>query len=148
MFSCQQCWDMCFVIMDLIFLCRFDCPKLIVPTINKFFYMHHPTDGITHTMALVTPAVEHWLEQEIAQWAHHERSIRRHIARWVDTLPLSYISLLYNTHAHKVINKNKHKFNNIYYITNTNLIMYIILHYKVTRKYYWPKIKGYIYKAC
>ena len=26
--------------------------------------MHHPTDRITH--ALVTPVVEHWLEQEIA----------------------------------------------------------------------------------
>ena len=23
---------------------------------------------ITHTMAFVTPVVEHWLEQEIAQW--------------------------------------------------------------------------------
>ena len=29
--------------------------------------MHHPTDRITHTMAFVTPVVEHWLEQEIAQ---------------------------------------------------------------------------------
>ena len=30
--------------------------------------MHHPTDRITHTTAFVTPVVEHWLEQEIAQW--------------------------------------------------------------------------------
>ena len=30
--------------------------------------MHHPTDRITHTMAFVTPVVEHWLEREIAQW--------------------------------------------------------------------------------
>ena len=29
--------------------------------------MHHPTDRITHTMAFVTPVVEHWLEREIAQ---------------------------------------------------------------------------------
>ena len=28
--------------------------------------MHHPTDSITHTMAFVTPVVEHWLEREIA----------------------------------------------------------------------------------
>ena len=28
--------------------------------------MHHPTDTITHTMAFVTPVVEHWLEQEIS----------------------------------------------------------------------------------
>ena len=27
-----------------------------------FFYMHHPTDRITHTMAFITPVVEHWLE--------------------------------------------------------------------------------------
>ena len=31
-------------------------------------------------MAFVTPVVEHWLEQEIAQWVHHEGSIRRPIA--------------------------------------------------------------------
>ena len=30
--------------------------------------MHHPTDRIAHTF--VTPDVEHWLEQEIAQWLH------------------------------------------------------------------------------
>ena len=29
------------------------------------FYMHHPTDRITHTTAFVTPVVEHWLEREI-----------------------------------------------------------------------------------
>ena len=38
--------------------------------------MHHPTDGVTHTTAFVTPVVEHWLEREIAQWVH-EGSIRR-----------------------------------------------------------------------
>ena len=32
--------------------------------------MHHPTDRITHTTAIVTPVVEHWLELEIAQWVH------------------------------------------------------------------------------
>ena len=32
-------------------------------------------DRITHTTAFVTPVVEHWLEQEIAQWIHHEGSI-------------------------------------------------------------------------
>ena len=54
--------------------------------------MHHPTDRITHTTAFVTPAVEHWMEREIAQWvhpmkdrsddpSHHERTL----------LPRSYI---------------------------------------------------------
>ena len=28
-------------------------------------------------MAFVTPIVEHWLEWEIAQWVHHERSINQ-----------------------------------------------------------------------
>ena len=49
---------------------------------------------IAHTMAFVTPVVEHWLDREIAQWvhpikdrsdyqSHHERTL----------LPRSYISL-------------------------------------------------------
>ena len=57
--------------------------------------MHHPTDRIANTTAIVTPVVEHWLEREIAQWvqpmkdrsddpSHHERTL----------LPRSYISLL------------------------------------------------------
>ena len=32
--------------------------------------MHHPTDRKAHTTTFVTPVVEHWLEQEIAQWVH------------------------------------------------------------------------------
>ena len=39
-------------------------------TARVLTYMHHPTDRITHTTALVTPVVEHWLEREIAPWAH------------------------------------------------------------------------------
>ena len=27
--------------------------------------MHHPTDRIIHTMAFITPVVEHWLEENI-----------------------------------------------------------------------------------
>ena len=30
-------------------------------------------------MAFVIPVVEHWLEQEIAQWVYHEGSIQRPI---------------------------------------------------------------------
>ena len=44
---------------------------LFFPIKSKgFFYMHHPTDRISHTTAFVTPVVEHWLEREIAQWVH------------------------------------------------------------------------------
>ena len=42
--------------------------------------MHHPTDMITHITAFVTPVMENWLEREIAQWVHHESSIRRPMA--------------------------------------------------------------------
>ena len=34
----------------------------------------------------VTPVVELWLEQEIAQWVHHEGSIWWSIAPWANTL--------------------------------------------------------------
>ena len=33
---------------------------------QDFFYIHYPTDRIAHTMAIVTPVVEYWLEWEIA----------------------------------------------------------------------------------
>ena len=48
--------------------------------------MHHPTDRVAHTTAFITPVVEHWLEREIVQWVHHERSIRRPIAPWANAL--------------------------------------------------------------
>ena len=38
--------------------------------------MYPPTDRIAHTTAFVTPVVENWLERDIAQWVHHEGSIR------------------------------------------------------------------------
>ena len=36
-------------------------PHRLLLSINKqgFFYMHYPTDRITHTTAFVTPVVEH-----------------------------------------------------------------------------------------
>ena len=57
--------------------------------------MHHLTDRIAHTTAFVIPVMEHWLEQETAQWvlpmkdrsddpSHQERKL----------LPQSYISLM------------------------------------------------------
>ena len=72
--------------------------------IYLFFYMHHPTDRITHTTAFVTPVMEHWLEREIAQWiqpmkdrsddpSHNERTL----------LPRSYISLRVWTHQIAIV---------------------------------------------
>ena len=39
-------------------------PHRLLLSINSkgSFYMHHPTDRITHTTSFVTPVVEHWLE--------------------------------------------------------------------------------------
>ena len=45
-----------------------------------FYYMRHPTDRKTHATVFVTPVVKHCLERQIAQWVHHEGSIRRPIA--------------------------------------------------------------------
>ena len=55
--------------------------------------MHHPTDRITHTTAFVTPVMEHWLEREIAQWIHHEGSIRPPHRTMSERSYDSYISL-------------------------------------------------------
>ena len=35
-------------------------------------------------MAIVIPVMEHWLEWAIAQWVHHERSIRQPIVPWAN----------------------------------------------------------------
>ena len=40
------------------------------------FICNHHIDRIAQTTSFVTPVMEHWLEQEIAQWVHHEGSIR------------------------------------------------------------------------
>ena len=61
----------------------------------RFFYMHHPTDRITHTTAFVTPVVEHWLEREIVQWVHPMKDRSDDPSHHEQTLlPRSYISLL------------------------------------------------------
>ena len=44
--------------------------RLLLSLAAMVFYIHHPTDRITHTTAFVTPVVENWLEREIAQWVH------------------------------------------------------------------------------
>ena len=40
---------------------------LFLISIKGIFYMHHPTDMIVHTMAFITPVLDHWLEQKIAK---------------------------------------------------------------------------------
>ena len=48
--------------------------------------MHLHTDRIAHTTTFGTPVMEHHLEWEIAQWVHHEGSIRWPITPWADAL--------------------------------------------------------------
>ena len=49
---------------------------LLFPISSKgYFICSHPIDTIAHTIALLTPVVNHWLEREIVQWVHHEVSI-------------------------------------------------------------------------
>ena len=60
---------------------------LLFPISSKGSFICTIPHRITHTTAFVTPVVEHWLEREIAQWVlHHEGSIRRPIAPWVNAL--------------------------------------------------------------
>ena len=45
---------------------------LFLISIKRYFICTIP-DRTVHTTALFfTPVAEHWLEQEIAQWVHHE----------------------------------------------------------------------------
>ena len=41
---------------------------------QRIFYIHYPTDRIVYTMTLVTPVIEHRLEQDVAQSIHNEVS--------------------------------------------------------------------------
>ena len=51
--------------------------RLLFPISSKsYFICIIPRDRIIHTTTFVTPVVEHWLEQEIAQCVHHEGSIK------------------------------------------------------------------------
>ena len=47
--------------------------------------MHHPIDRIVHTMAFVTPVMEHWLEREIAEWVHPMKDRSDHTNNYSDT---------------------------------------------------------------
>ena len=56
--------------------------------------MHHTTDRIAHITAFVASVVEHWLEQEIAQWVHPMKDRPDDPSHHEQTLlPQSYISL-------------------------------------------------------
>ena len=63
--------------------------------ISSKVFLYATSHRIAHTMAFVTPVMEHWLELEIVQWVHHEVSIPRPIDHEQTLLPQSYISLLY-----------------------------------------------------
>ena len=49
---------------------------LLFPISSKGSFICTIPDRMAHATAFVTLVVEHWLEREIAQWVHHEGSIR------------------------------------------------------------------------
>ena len=49
---------------------------LLFPVSIKSSFICIITDGITHTMAFVTPVMGHMLQREIDQWLHNGGSIR------------------------------------------------------------------------
>ena len=59
---------------------------LLFPVSSKGSLICIIPDRITHTTAVDAPVMEHWLEQEIAEWVHHEGSIPRPIASWANTI--------------------------------------------------------------
>ena len=61
--------------------------SLAVCVCSLLFVLSH---GIVHSTAFVTPVMEQWLERKLAQWIHHEASIRRPTAPRADAPPLSY----------------------------------------------------------
>ena len=57
--------------------------------------MHHPTDRIAHTMAFVTPVMEHWLEK----WNGNN-----HLAQIVcSTITFTVVTLHYQTFVTPVV---------------------------------------------
>ena len=67
---------------------------LLFPISSKgYFIFTIPTDRKAYTTAFVAPVVK-WLEQEIAQWVHHEESVWCPITPLLGALPWSYITLI------------------------------------------------------
>ena len=65
---------------------------------------------IQQTGRSVTPILEHWLEREIAQWVHHERSIRRTIAPRANALTTElHLAPSWQTFLRKINSCNKIK---------------------------------------
>ena len=44
------------------------------------YFIYTILHRILHTTPSVTPVAEHWQEQQIAEWVHHEGSIRQPMA--------------------------------------------------------------------
>ena len=64
----------------------------------KGFYIACLRDRIAHTTAFVTLGMEHWLEWEIVQWVHYERSIWQPLAPRVNALT-TWLKGFYTEHA-------------------------------------------------
>ena len=57
----------------------------LISSKGSFIYS---TYMIAHITSFVTPVVEHWLEQEKAQWVHHEGLIQMLLSQSYISLPI------------------------------------------------------------
>ena len=96
--------------------------KLLFLISSKGSFIYTIPDRIAHTTPYVTPVMEDWLEQDIAQWAHHEiflvpasapvyrlvhtnpRLLIRKSSPWSigNGLPLIILMVLYNLSINKI----------------------------------------------
>ena len=84
---------------------------LLFPISSKGSFICIIPDRMTHTTAFVTPVVEHWLEREIAQWVHHEGSIRQSITPWANALTMELHlapCISFGDKIHDMQNKNQY----------------------------------------
>ena len=57
------------------------------------YYFRLAARILLYATTFVTPVMEHWLEQEITQWVHHEGSIRWPIAPWANALSIQIVEM-------------------------------------------------------
>ena len=74
---------------------------LLFPISSKGSFICTIPDRIAHTMGIVTPLVEHWLEREIAQWVHHMKDRSDDLSHHDRTLYLGATSRSHSIRGYK-----------------------------------------------
>ena len=85
--------------------------------------MHQSTDRIVHTRAFVIPVLEHWLEQEIAQWVHREPlHLDQKLYHRAECRSYMYVCVYIYTHTHTYIHTYRSKTKVCQYSITTAMI--------------------------